>query len=174
MRVRLLIAAALAVATGASAAEKKPLTVEDMWAVQRVGAPALSPDGKTVAYTVSVYDMEENRSNGDVWIVPLAGGTPRRLTTNKASDGSPAWSPDGKRIAFTSKRDDDKANQLYVIPIDGGEPERVTEMPIAVSNPKWLPDGKRIAFVSHVIAGAESPADTKKALDAREKSKVKA
>jgi dipeptidyl aminopeptidase/acylaminoacyl peptidase len=157
-----------------AAADKKPLTVDDMWAVQRVGTPVLSPDGKTVAYTVSVYDMEENRANGDVWLVPLAGGTPRRLTTNKASDGSPAWSPDGKRIAFTSKRDDDKVNQLYVISIDGGEPERVTEMPIAVSNPKWLPDGERIAFVSHVIAGAESPAETKKALEAREKNKVKA
>lgn len=156
------------------AADRKPLTIDDMWAVQRVGTPALSPDGKTVAFTVSVYDMEENRSNGDVWTVPLAGGSPRRLTTNKASDGSPAWSPDGRRLAFTSRRDDDKANQLYVISIDGGEPERLTEMPMAVTNPKWLPDGKRIAFVSHVIAGAESPADTKKALEAREKSKVKA
>ncbi|MGI0148133.1 MAG: TolB family protein, partial [Thermoplasmata archaeon] len=124
------------------AADKKPLTVDDMWAVQRVGSPALSPDGKTVAYTVSVYDMEENRGNGDVWTVPLAGGTPRRLTTNKASDGSPAWSPDGKRIAFTSKREDDKVGQLYVISVDGGEPERVTEMPLAATNPKWLPDGK--------------------------------
>ena len=125
----------------AAAADRKPLTVDDMWAVQRVGAPALSPDGKTVAYTVSVYDMEENRSNGDVWTVPLAGGTPRRLTTNKASDGSPAWSPDGRRLAFTSRRDDDKANQLYVISVDGGEPERLTEMPMAVTNPKLLPDG---------------------------------
>jgi hypothetical protein len=49
------------------AAEKKPLTVDDMWAVQRVGTPRLSPDGKTVAYTVSVYDMDENRGNGDIW-----------------------------------------------------------------------------------------------------------
>jgi Tol biopolymer transport system component len=156
------------------AAEKKPLTVDDMWAVQRVGTPVLSPDGKSVAYTVSAYDMEENRSNGDVWVVPLSGGSPRRLTANKASDGSPAWGPDGKRIAFVSKRDGDTAAQLYVIPIDGGEPERITEMPIGISNPKWLPDGKRIAFVSHVVAGAESPADTKKALEAREKNKVKA
>ena len=44
------------------ATDRKLLTVDDMWAVQRVGTPRLSPDGKTVAYTVSVYDMDENRS----------------------------------------------------------------------------------------------------------------
>jgi dipeptidyl aminopeptidase/acylaminoacyl peptidase len=173
MRVRGIALTLLFCAGSLEAADKKPLTVDDMWAVQRVGTPRLSPDGKTVAYTVSVYDMEENKSNGDVWIVPLAGGPPRRLTTNKASDGSPAWSPDGKRLAFTSKREGDNAAQLYVLAVDGGEPERVTEMPLAVTNPEWI-DGKRIAFVSHLIAGAESPAETKRALDVREKNKVKA
>jgi dipeptidyl aminopeptidase/acylaminoacyl peptidase len=58
--------------------------------------------------------------------------------------------------------------------VDGGEAQRITEMPLAVSNPKWLPDGKRVAFVSHVIAGAEKPEETRKALEAREKNKVKA
>jgi dipeptidyl aminopeptidase/acylaminoacyl peptidase len=175
MALRMVAWLCLAVWAGpVEAADKRPFTVDVMWAVRRVGTPALSPDGAQVAYTVSVYDLEENRANGDVWVVPLAGGSPRRLTTNKASDGSPAWSPDGRRLAFVSRREGDAAGQLYVLPLDGGEAEKVTDMPLAVSNPKWLPDGKRIAFVSSVIADAETPEATKKALEVREKNKVKA
>jgi dipeptidyl aminopeptidase/acylaminoacyl peptidase len=177
MRKQRLAYAGLALlATGArlDANDQKPFTVDTLWAVQRVGLPALSPDGRQVAYTVSAYDAEENRLNGDLWVVPVAGGPPGRLTTHKASDGSPDWSPDGRRLAFVSRRDGDGAGQLYVLPLDGGEAERVTQMPLAVSSPRWLPDGKRIAFVSTVIAGAESPDATKKALEAREKDKVRA
>ncbi len=139
-----------------------------------MGAPAPSPDGSWVAYTVTTYDMAENRGNADIWLMPVSGGPARRLTSSKASDSAPAWSPDGERIAFVSRREGDAAAQLYVLPLRGGEAERVTDMPTSVASPKWLPDGRRIVFAAHVVAGAESPADTKKALEAREKSKVKA
>lgn len=118
------MAAAVVMGAVASAAENKPLTGDNMWAVQRVGTPALSPDGKTFACTVSVYDMDENRSKGDVWIVPLARGTPSRLTANKASDGSPDWSPDGKRLALTSKRDDDSRRGPRLRTLFAMRPER--------------------------------------------------
>ncbi len=153
---------------------RKPMTVEDLWSLQRVGAPVLSPDGRTAAFTVSTYDPEEDRSNADIWLLDVATGSARRLTSNKASDTSPAFSPDGKRLAFLSRREGDKATQLYVIARDGGEAERLTEMPLGVSNPKWFPDGKRIAFVSSVVGGDGTPESTKKALEAREKAKVKA
>jgi tricorn protease-like protein len=134
-RVAPLGAAALAVASFAFAADRKPLTVEDIWSVRRVGTPVLSPDGKTVACTVATYEMDENRSNADVWLVPVAGGPARRLTTGKTSETSPVWSPDGRRLAFVSKREGDAASQLYLLPLNGGEAERLTEMPLGVSNP---------------------------------------
>ncbi len=173
MRVPLFLTLTLTAST-VVASDPKPMTVDDLWAVRRVGAPVLSPDRRFVAYTVTSYDMEEDRGNADIWISPVAGGPPRQLTTNRASDTSPAWSPDGKRIVFVSRREGDGAKQLYVIRVDGGEAERATDMPLSVSDPKWLPDGKRIAFVSAVIGEAEAPDATKKALAAREKSKAKA
>ncbi|HSB62097.1 MAG TPA: hypothetical protein VLI67_10280, partial [Vicinamibacteria bacterium] len=187
MPARLTRAAALAVAVAAALAAalvaappyaraegRKPITADDLWSVRRVGDPVLSPDGRTVAHTVSTYDAGENRMDADVWLVPAAGGTPRRLTTGKGSETSPAWSPEGRRLVFVARRDGDAASQLYLLPLDGGEAERLTEMPLGVSDPRWLPDGKRIAFVSPVVAGAETPEETKKAIEARDKGKVKA
>ncbi|HSB36251.1 MAG TPA: S9 family peptidase [Thermoanaerobaculia bacterium] len=166
-----LLAGALA---APAAPEKTPLTIDDVWALPRVGTPALSPDGTTAAFTVSVWDPEEDKSNADIWLLDVASGASRKLTSHKASDTSPAFSPDGRRVAFLSKRDGDKATQLYVIATDGGEAERLTEMPSGVSSPKWFPDGKKIAFVSAVVGAEGTPESTRKALEAREKAKVKA
>ncbi|MCM2258026.1 MAG: S9 family peptidase [Vicinamibacteria bacterium] len=173
-RLVLGLLASLLLAPVAHAADKKPLTADDIWAVARVGAPQVSPDGTRVAYTVTRYDMDENRGNADIFVAPVAGGPARRITTNKASDGSPTWSPDGTRLAFVSRREGDAAGQLYVIPTDGGEALRITDLPLGVSDPRWLPDGKRLVVVAHVIAGHESPEATRKAKEAREKNKVTA
>ena len=71
-------------------AERRPMQVEDLWAVQRVGAPKLSPDGEHVAFTVTTYSMEDNKGNSDLWWVTSDGRrAPRRLTWNPRSDTSP-------------------------------------------------------------------------------------
>ena len=100
---------------------KRPLTVEDLWSMQRVGSPAVSPDGGLVAFTVTAFDVEENRGEGDLWLAPSDGSEPaRRLTWQKGADSSPAWSPDGKHLAFVSKRGEGP-RQLYLLPMAGGE-----------------------------------------------------
>lgn len=169
-----LVFVAVVLLGGLAGAESRPFTIDEMWAVQRVGAPVVSPDGTRVAYTVSSWDAAENRLAADIWVAPVAGGEPRRLTTHRASDGAPAWSPDGRRIAFVSRREGDTAPQLYLLDLAGGEPVRLTELPLGVSDPKWFPDGKRLVVVSHVIAGHETPEATKTALEAREKTQARA
>jgi len=131
-------------------ANLKPFTAERMWALKRLGDPAITPDGRRAVLPVTTFDIDENRGLTDLWLVPLDGSAPTQLTSNKANDTQPTVSPDGKWIAFVSKRDTDTENQLYVIATDGGEARRVTNLPTGATLPKWFPDSKRLAFVSEV------------------------
>jgi dipeptidyl aminopeptidase/acylaminoacyl peptidase len=131
-------------------ADSRLLTAEKMWALKRLGDPAISPDGNTAVVQVTTYDVPENKGLTDLWLVPVAGGPARQLTSDKASDTQATVSPDGKWIAFVSKRADDSEPQIYVIPVDGGEARRVTSIPTGASVPKWFPDSKRLAFVSEI------------------------
>ncbi|HTU64601.1 MAG TPA: S9 family peptidase [Steroidobacteraceae bacterium] len=141
---------AAAVAQTLPAPGTRQLTAEKMWAMKRLGEPSITADGKLAVVPVTGYDIGQNKGSTDLWLVPLAGGAARQLTSDKASDTQPTVSPDGKWVAFLSKRGDDTETQLYVIAIDGGEARRVTNVPTGVDAPKWFPDGKRLAFVTEI------------------------
>ena len=164
----------------AGAAEKRLITPHDLWAVKRVGNPALSSNGRHVVFTVQEWSVEKNKATANLWLADVATAEVRRLTTAAVSDGAPAWSPDGTRIAFTSKRGEDENAALYVLRLDGGEPERMVELPFAVSAPKWMPDGQGIVFATRVIpelAGKLAATDLaaiRKELKRRKESKVSA
>ncbi|HEX6850377.1 MAG TPA: S9 family peptidase [Candidatus Polarisedimenticolaceae bacterium] len=168
-------AAVLATATPAESAAKRPMTVEDLWAMTRVGAPSLSPDGKWAVFSATDWSMEENKSNSDLWIVPTdASAPPRRLTFHEGSDGGPSFSPDGRFILFSSKRGDGPS-QLYRLPVDGGEAEKLTDLPVPPEDPKWFPDGTKIVFLAHTWPDLNDDfAAVKKRLDEAEKAKAKA
>src|SRR3954452_22283533 len=109
----LATAAAVVLATLASgAASKTPITHETLWMMKRVGQPAVSPDGKWVAYSVIEPHYEPDKQVSDLWLVSTAGGAPRRLTNTKAAEGGTVWSPASTRISFTTKREGDEADQV--------------------------------------------------------------
>ena len=134
---------------------KKPIDVEALWAIKRVGTPTLSPDGRTACAPVTSFDMEKNEGTTELWLFPTGFGTkspfakPRKLTAGD-KDSDPRWSPDGRWIAFTAKRKDDAEPQVYLIAPDGGEATRLTNIATGALALKWFPDSKRIAFVSWV------------------------
>ena len=119
-------------------------TVDQLIALKRVGSPAISPDGKLVAYTVREVNWEENAYETEIWIADVAAGTTRQLTNAKKSSASPKWSPDGARIAFASDRSDKQ--QIWLIRPSFGEAEQLTHENEGLGAFAWSPDGRQIAF----------------------------
>jgi dipeptidyl aminopeptidase/acylaminoacyl peptidase len=163
-----------AAAEPAVPAVRGPMTPETLWRLARLGPPAISPDGAWAAVAVTRSDLEKDKAKTDLWMVPTAGGEPRRLTTHDAADSNPIWSPDGQWIAFESKREGDDEVQIYLIPVGGGEARRVTSVPTGAASAKWFPDSKRLAFVSWVFTDLATWEDQAKRLTERKESKVSA
>ncbi|MFN4180177.1 MAG: hypothetical protein ACK4I8_07665, partial [Armatimonadota bacterium] len=99
--------------------------------------PALSPDGKQVAFSYM----------GDIWVAPIEGRTAIRLTVHPAHDIRPRFSPDGKWIAFNSNREGN--HDIYLMPSVGGKPKRLTFHSADDILGDWSPDGKWIVFSSN-------------------------
>lgn len=158
----------------AVAAQKRPITVEDLWAVERPGAPSLSPDGRRAAVELTTYSMEENSSTSQIWLLAADGSAQRQLTTSKGRNSAPLFSPDGKWIAFLSRRAGDEQTQIYLLPVEGGEARRLTNIPTGAAAHKWFPDGKRLAFLSWVWPDLATDAEQAARQKERREAKVKA
>src|ERR687892_938060 len=119
----LLVVVALALVSGAPiAAQSSPPTIDDLLNLKRVAAPAISPDGHRVAYTVRETNWDDNAYETEIWIGD--GSQTRQLTFGKKSSQQPAWSPDGRWLAFVSDRSGKR--QIYRLHVEGGEAERLT------------------------------------------------
>ncbi len=127
----------------------KPLDATTALSVRTPSELALSPDGKRLAFTLSVRGVQEGQSRSDLYWMPVDGSEPpRRLTTAEASSRAPVWSPDGQRLVFV--RAVAGVPQLHVLSVAGGEAEVLTDLPGGASSPRWSPDGRRLAFLSEV------------------------
>ncbi len=165
---RLLCALSISLLLAVSSLAQGGFTVDNLLAVKRVGDPQLSPDGRTVAFTVGVVNKADNRVLTHIYTIRIDGTNQRQITSGDSSNSSPRWSPNGRRIAYTTGGD------IWTMEPDGDDRKRVTNISTGAGNPVWSPDGKWIAFNSDVYPECTSD-DCNKSEDARVgKSAVKA
>ncbi len=137
---------------------KQILTEADFFKFQWLQGAKFSPDGKKIVYSISHISADKDKKEKEfisLYLLDVASGNTRKLTSGKAQDVGAVWSPDGSTLAFTSDRSG--KNQLYLLPVDGGEAQQLTDLPQGANNPVWSPDGKMIAFIAGIDWGDNTP-----------------
>ena len=127
---------------------KRPLKPSDVYRLQSLGDPQISPDGNWVAYTLSSVDSVKNKRNSDIWMVSWDGKESIQLTHTPDGESQPRWSPDGKYLSFVSSRNGLTSSQIWVMDRRGGEAKQLTDLKKGdLSDYAWSPDSKKMALV---------------------------
>ncbi|GAB4510129.1 MAG: S9 family peptidase [Anaerolineae bacterium] len=131
--------------------EKRPIEVDDLYALQTVEDPQFSPDGRWIAFVRVQVDKMDNGYKRNIWLRAVEGDQLIQVTRG-GKDSTPRWSPDGKWLAFVSGRAE--RPQIYLLPITapGGEARAFTSLPNGAVFPAWSPDSQQIAFLSGLTA----------------------
>ena len=113
---------------------------------------AISPDGQEVAYTSNIDEVEATSTNNEIFLVPIAGGSPKKISTAAGSDSTPLYSPDGKHLAWLSMArggfEADKA-RLFIYDRTSGKTRDATEkFDRSVGSYAWRSDSYMIFFTA--------------------------
>ena len=141
-----------------------------MMQLARISDPQLSPDGVWVAFTAQTIDVEKNTKPKQIYILPLAGGAPRKIAD---AAERPRWSPDSRQIAFISDRSG--ASQIWMMDADGANAKQITNLATEAGGVLYSHDGKNLVFTSEVFpeCGGDDVCNKQK-LEAEKNNPVKA
>ena len=124
------------------------MTPEVLWSFGRLGGAQVSPDGNTVLYTVTYYNIEENKSYRDIYTIPVSGGEAKNITNSGAKEFNAVWRPDGKKIGYLSSVSG--SVQLWEMDADGSRAKQISNFDKGISGFSYSPDQSKIYYLKSV------------------------
>ena len=142
----------------------RPFERMDVFELEWVSDPQISPDGRRVVYVRNGMDVMSDGKLSRLWLIDTDGSNNTPLTGRDSDESNPVWSPDGSRIAFTSASDG--GTEVFVVWVETGKSARLTQLNRTPKGLSWSPDGAHIAFRMLVpeepvvlVKGPEKPDD---------------
>ncbi|MBQ8737470.1 MAG: PD40 domain-containing protein, partial [Bacteroidaceae bacterium] len=142
--------------------KERTFTPEALWAMGRIGGYEISPDAQTVAYNVSYYSVEENKSHTVIYTINTDGSNEKLLTSAKSSELAPKFIAGGKKIAYLAAGNNGTM-QIWTMNPDGSDRKQISNLAKDVDDFMFSPDEKQI-LVIHTVKFGERVSDKHKDL----------
>ena len=121
-----------------------PFTSMDVFQLEWVTNPQISPDGNWVVYQRGGMDIMNDQRQSRLWMIKTDGTNHQKLTSNDVNESNPVWSPDGQKMAFSSSTE--QGSEIFVYWMKTGKVARLSQLENSPSRVSWSPDGKWLAF----------------------------
>jgi len=151
------LAPVLLLSAPVAAAVDRPLEPRDIFNLEAVASPQISPDGSAIAYIRRTNDIETDQTLGAIWLIDADGSDHRPLISRDGiSTAQPVWSPDGSALAFI--RTEDSASAIWIYDTASGDLREVTPISGGAGNLQWSPDARYMAYAGFIPEEGPHPA----------------
>lgn len=128
--------------------QKQSFSYLDVFDLQYVSDPQISPQANWVVYRRMGFDIMKDKSRGNLWRIRTDGSQHQKLTSREVNESQARWSPNGNRLAFVSTTQE--GAEIYMYWMVSGKIAKLTQLPFSPSSLTWSPDGKQLAFSMNV------------------------